>query len=167
MSLNLLFKPFFVKFMFGHALHEKGLQRRWGAGSRTCLVWIGFRKTNRRRYICQQPGTKSGRRPADKPFINWLSIAGFVPSPVYMGFRLFVLPGGRSGKLFPMPWRAIWTVVFWAKQFIGVPSCRASLRPATLSCAAPPRPARSISGFGIRRVHWLATRNEERSCSRE
>ena len=34
--------------------------------SRTCLARKGFTGTNRRRSIGQRPGTKSGRRPADK-----------------------------------------------------------------------------------------------------
>ena len=38
----------------GYALHEKGLRT----------------KTNRRRYIDQQPKTKGGRRPGNKPVIN-------------------------------------------------------------------------------------------------
>ena len=56
-----------------------------------------FTKTNRRRYTGQQLGTKSGRRPADKPVINRWSTAGFVPPSVYIKFSLFVLPGIRPG----------------------------------------------------------------------
>ena len=48
-----------------HALHDKGLQ-----------------KTKRRRSTGQQQGTKSGRRPADKPDVNRWSTAGFVPRSV-------------------------------------------------------------------------------------
>ena len=99
----------------GHALHEKGLQGR---------------------SIGQQPGTKSGRRPADKPVINRLSTAGFVPPSVYMGFPLFVLPKRRSGQLSSMPRRARWSVVFWANRPVGVlsyvpgpaPPCRIAVR---------------------------------------
>ena len=47
----------------GHALHEKGLQRQ-----------------NRRRSTGQQLGTKSASRPADKPQVNRLSTADFVPA---------------------------------------------------------------------------------------
>ena len=32
-----------------------------------CLALQGFTETTRRRYIVQQPGTKSARGPADKP----------------------------------------------------------------------------------------------------
>ena len=42
-----------------------------------------------RRYIGQQPGTKSGRRPGDKPRIIRGSTARLVPPSVYMGFPLF------------------------------------------------------------------------------
>ena len=52
----------------------------------------GFTETNRRRSTGQQPGTKSASRPGDKPLINPLSTAGFVPPPVNTGFSLFVLP---------------------------------------------------------------------------
>ena len=63
------------------------------------------------RYVGQQPGTKSGRRPGDKPVINRLSTAGFVPPSVYIGFPLFVLPRKRSGQLSSMPWGARGSVV--------------------------------------------------------
>ena len=33
-------------------------------------IYIGFTETNRRQYTGQQPETKSGRRPADKPVVN-------------------------------------------------------------------------------------------------
>ena len=36
----------------------------------TCPAWKEFTEMNRRRYTRQQPGTKSGRRPGDKPRIN-------------------------------------------------------------------------------------------------
>ena len=46
-------------------------------------------------YTGQQPGTKSDRRPADKPRMNLLSTAGFVPPSVYIGCSSFVLPNRR------------------------------------------------------------------------
>ena len=128
----------------GHALHEKG-----------------FTKTNKRRSIGQQPGTKSGRRPADKPRINRGSTARCVPPSVYIGFRLFVLPrivqdiclrcpgnlgGQRSGCLLGRPTH---------RHPI---SCPAPLRPAAPPCAAPPRPARGMSGFGLDKLRWVYTR---------
>ena len=36
---------------------------------------------------------------ADKPVVNRLSTADFVPPSVYIGFRLFVLLGRRSGSV--------------------------------------------------------------------
>ena len=60
-----------------------------------------------RRTISQQPGTKSGRRPADKLLVNRLSTAGqphiMFLDTVFIGFETFVLPtrrpfGKRSGK---------------------------------------------------------------------
>ena len=51
-----------------------------------------------------------------------------------------------------MPWRAKGPVVSWANRLVGVPSCSASPCPAASPCAAPPRPARSMSGFWIRQV---------------
>ena len=65
----------------------------------------GFTGTKRRRSTDQQPGEKSASRPADKPLMNWLSTTGFVPPSVYMGFRLFVLLGRRSGDGSSMLWK--------------------------------------------------------------
>ena len=100
-----------------------------------------FTKTNRRRYIGQQPGTKSGRRPADKRVINRRSTGFRVLPSVYMVFPLSVLPGRRSGQLSSMPWRAAWSVVSWANRSVGVPNCLAPPRPATaVRRPAPTRP---------------------------
>ena len=49
-------------------------------------------------------------------------------------------------------WGTRGTVVFWAKQFVGVPSCPSLPHPAASPCAAPPRLARGMSGFWIRQV---------------
>ena len=116
----------------------------------------GFTETERRRSLGQQPGARSGRRPADEPRINRLSTTGqlvmvFLYS-VYMGFRLFVLPKRHSGQLFSMPWKpwgAKGTVVSWANRPVGVQSCPATLCPAP-PCTAPPRPARGMSASWIR-----------------
>ena len=88
----------------------------------------------RRRSTRQQPGTKSGRRPADKLFISrWLN--GYhVPPSVYIGFVLFVLPAKRSGQLSTMLRKAKGTVLLWANRPVGI-----------LSYPAPP------SGSAVRR----------------
>ena len=43
----------------------------------------------------QRPGTKSSRRPTDRPRINRSSTGRFVPLSVYIGIRLVVLPKSR------------------------------------------------------------------------
>ena len=79
--------------------------------SRTCLAWKGFTKTKKLRSTGQQPGRKSASRPGEKPVMNRLSTAGFVPPSVYIGFRLFVLLEGRSGDVSSMLWRVRGTLV--------------------------------------------------------
>ena len=116
----------------GHALHEKGLQRQEGAGP-----LVGSQE----------------RRAAVVPLINRGSNAGFVPPPVYMAFRLFVLLKKRSGQVCSMPWRVRGSVVSWANRFVGVPFCPVPPHPAVPPCAAPTRRARGMSGFWIRQVH--------------
>ena len=111
-----------------------------------------FTETNRRRYSGQQPGTKSARGPADKPRMNRLSTAGFVPPSVYIGFPLFVLAKRRSGQLSTIPWRARGTVGFLATRPVGILFCPALLRPAAPPCAAPTRTARGMFGFWTRQV---------------
>ena len=64
----------------GHALHEKSLQRQKGV-----FPLVGSQKR------------KSASRPAVTPVINRGSTAGFVPSSVYKGFPLFVLPEAHPG----------------------------------------------------------------------
>ena len=111
-----------------------------------------YKDNYRRRYTGQQPGTKSGRGPTDKPRKNRLSTAGFVPPSVYMGFRLFVLPETRPGGFSTMVRKVRGTAAFWANRPVGVPSCPSPPRPAAPPCAAPPRPARGMSGLWIRQV---------------
>ena len=62
-------------------------------------------RDKRRRSTGQQPERKSASRPADKPRMNHWSTAGFVPPSIYIGFRLFVLLGRRSGDVSSMLWR--------------------------------------------------------------
>ena len=61
-----------------------------------------------------------------------------------MGLCLSALPKSRSGHLSTMLWEARGTVFSWAKRPVGVPSCPALTAPPR---AAPPRPARGMSGF--------------------
>ena len=100
----------------------------------------------------QQPGTKSGRRPIDKPVINCWSTAGFVPPSVYIGFPLFVLPRRCSGQLSSVRWGARAAAVSSANRPVGVPSCPLPPRPAAPPWAAPNRSARGMSGFWIRQM---------------
>ena len=88
--------------------------------------------TGRRRHTGQQPGTKSGRGPADKSDVNRGSTIGFVPLSVYIGFPLFVLLGNRSKQLS--------TMLGGAKDgcLLGEPICR---RPGLPGPAPPRRPA--------------------------
>ena len=91
---------------------------RTSHGSRTCLARNVFSKTIRRRYIGQQPRTKSARGPADKPLVNrWLC------SPIGLNRNSFVrasrdkprsvffdgLQGKREGCLLvePTRWRPV------------------------------------------------------------
>ena len=143
-------------------------------------------ETNRRRYIGQQPGTKSAFRPADKPLVNRWSTAGFVPPPVYIGFPLFVLAKRRSEQLFTVPWRARETVAFWADRNVGTLFCPASSRPAVRRAPRRIDPSVVCPCFRLDRlcygrlcyalhekvysdkyasVHCSAARNEERSRS--
>ena len=107
-----MFQPFRPSIL-GHALHEKGLQRQ-----------------KKRRSIGQPPGTKSGRRPADKPRIIAYQTPVVFFDSFYIGFCLFVLPKGRPGRVSSVPWKSKSTIVLWAHR-------PASLRPAP-SCPDPP-----------------------------
>ena len=118
-------------------MHEKQIQtkKRWSTGG--------------------QPGTKSACRPEVKPRIQSGSNAcptGFVPPPVYIAFRLFVLLKKCSGQFCSMPWKVRGTVVSEANPCVGVPSCPVPPRPAVPPCAAPSRRARGMFGFWIRQV---------------
>ena len=106
----------------GHALHEKGLQRRIGIGP---LV------------------SSQERRAAVVPRINCWSTAGFVLPSVYIGFCLLVLPknvqdsclrclGGQEGRLFPGRNDS--------SASRPAPPCRAAPRRPAVRLPAPTRP---------------------------
>ena len=116
----------------GHALHEKGLQRQIG--------------------VCtdQQPGTKSSRRPADKPVVN----RGFCSS-IGLHRISFVLASEETfGTVSSMLRKARGKVVSWANRpvGVGVPFYPAPPRTAAPPSAAPPRPARGMSGVWTRQL---------------
>ena len=94
----------------GHALREKGLERQISVGSL-------FSSKEQRALLV--------------PVINRSSTARCVPPSVYIGFRLFVLLGRRSGDVSSMSRGVRGTLVSWAHCSVGVPS-----RPAP-----PRRPA--------------------------
>ena len=113
----------------GHALHEKGLQRQ----------------LRRRRYIGQQPGMKSGRRPADKPWVNrgfcssiGLHRVGFVRASRDTPRRVIFdrLGGARDGCLLGEPTRR--------RPVLPVPA--PLRRPAV---RRPPDPPVICPGFGL------------------
>ena len=118
----------------GHALYEKGLQK----------------KTKRRRSTGRQPGTKSASRPGDKPLTNRLKTACqplvWFPHSVYIGFCLFVLLERRSGDVSSMPWGVRGALVSWANCCVGavLPG------PAPPPRRAPrPDPPEVCTGFGL------------------
>ena len=67
--------------------------------------------TDKRHYLCQQPGTKIARGPVDKLQVN----LDVVPSE-YMGFPLFALAKESSGQLSTMISGARKMVGFWANR---------------------------------------------------
>ena len=113
-----------------------------------------------RRSIGQQPGTKSGRLPEDKLRINRgstafkLRVNRSLCSTIGLHWISFVRASEgslRTAICFTQQilWRAKRKVDPWANRPVGVPFCPAPLRPVASLCAAPPRPARGISGFRI------------------
>ena len=104
--------------------------------------------THKRRYTGQQPRTKSGRRPADKPVINRRFC-----SSIGLHRNLFLRASVCCSGLPPsMPWGARGAVVSPATRPVGILSCSAPHSPAAAPCAAPSRPARGMSGLWIRHV---------------
>ena len=83
--------------------------------------------------------------------MNRLSTAGFVPPSVYIGFRLFVLLGRRSGDVSSMLWRMRRRL--FPRRTVLLANSPARPRPATPPCA-PTRPARGMSGFWARQVRY-------------
>ena len=82
-----------------------------------------YRDKDRRWSIGQQLVSSQERRARSVPRVNRLRIncgsnAGFVPPPVYIAFRLFVLLKRRSGQVCSMPWRVRGTVGSWANRFV-------------------------------------------------
>ena len=118
------------KWIPGHALHEKGLQRQIAVGT---LV------------------NSQQRRALLVPLINRGSTGRFVPPPVYIGFPLFVLAKRRSEQLFTVSWRARETVGFLADRNVGTVFCPASLRPAVRSAPRRRDPPVVCPGFGLDR----------------
>ena len=169
----------------GHALHVQGFKKQKGIGplvssqneerpwsrsstarqppavfldSRKCLARKGLIETERHRSTCQQPGTKSGRRPANKPVINRSSTARRVSRFGLHGIS-YVHASGETSR----------TVVFGdlgvgnerscpertaTPRIRPAPPCPAQPPCSAPPCPAPPRPARGMFGFWIRLV-WL------------
>ena len=71
--------------------------------------------------------------------MNRLSTARCVPQSVYIGFRLFVLLGGRSGDVSAMLWKVRGRLVSWANSFVGTQSCPTPPRHPAV-CPDPTRP---------------------------
>ena len=134
-----------------------------------------FAMTIRHRSISQQPGTKSGRRPAGKARVqrSSCSLVRFTCT--------VVLPKRLRGHLCSSLWKSKWKVVLWPNR--SVPPCPGSAAPrsprldsrraARTPLASPGsvqprpavlRPARGMSGFWIRQV--LKTENERSSLGR-
>ena len=113
-------------------------------------------KDNRRRYIGQQPGTKSACGPADEPLDNRLSSTVVFLHRFYIGFPLFVLPskhpgghssigrrassGGKRG-CFPL-----------GEQSRRRPVLPVAARPRRPAVSRPIPTARGLSGFWTRQV---------------
>ena len=90
-----------------------------------------YKKTNRRRYNGQQPGTKSTSRPADKPLVN----RGFCSSVGLHG--MFVLPKSRSQGLSLIRRGVRGSVLSWANRSVGVPFCPALPSPPLRRARSP------------------------------
>ena len=137
----------------GHTSYEKVLQ-----------------KTKLRRSMGEQPGTKRACGPVHKPVVNSSSIARCVPPSVYTGFRMPMLPRRRTSRAgvfgalesktnsFFFTWAHRPAAVLGASaRCHPIPPRRAPPRPlcpppASPLCAAAPRPARGMSGFGPDRL---------------
>ena len=119
------------------------------------MIWKEITKTSRYRYTGQQPETKSGRRPADKPVVNqtFCFSTGFSKNSFVRTsektFKTVVfdaLKGKRDGRLLsePIRRRSVLLRLF---------------SPSRPSCAVPPLLARDMFGFGIRQRQILCDAN--------
>ena len=111
-----------------------------------------YRDNYSRRYTGQQPGTKSGRGPAEKPVVNrWLcSSIGL--------HRISIDPASeniiRDSVFDDLEGKRDGSVVSWANRPVGVPSYPAPPRPAALPCAASSDPPVVCPGFGFDKHQW-------------
>ena len=100
LALGMRMRKFWIRQIVpGHAMRENGSQRH----------------LRRRWYIDQQPGTKSGSCPADRPVVNRRFC-----SSIRLHMISFVRVSEKSRQLSSMPWWAKGTVVFWANWPVGV-----------------------------------------------
>ena len=129
-------------------------------------------KTNRRPYICLQPGMKSGCRPTDKLFINTLSTAGqprvlfflqftweFLCSCLHRNVQdILVRCPGCTKKVCVLP-----------EQNRSCPTLPSPPQPAAWLCAARPDPPVVCPGFGFykSRDHDLFVEAKTRTYHRQ
>ena len=128
-----------IAVFIGHALHEKGLQRKTGDDG--------------------TPFSSQERRALAVPMINRSETAvksvvnRWFRSPIGLHRISFVRASEASSRtVSSIRWRAKVMVFSWPDRLEGVPFYLASSPLAAPSCAAPNRPARSVSGFWIRQV---------------
>ena len=133
------------------------LTRGLSAGPRTLFV-PGCRPVDRRLFVSCKPFSCTAC-PGIAAFgerFDQMVIAAFLHRFTW-DFVCSSFRRGVQDSLSSMPWRpwrAKETVVSWANRPVGVASCQAALRPAAPPCAAPPRPARGMSGFWTRQVGY-------------
>ena len=105
--------------------------------------------------FCPAP-PRSAVPPCAAPTRTARGMFGFCTRQVYIGFRLFVLLGGRSSDVSTMPWgcegrlspgRTVLSASRAARPCPTVPPC------------APTRPTRGMSGFWIRQVYKIINCN--------
>ena len=95
-----------VCFIPGHALYQKGLQK----------------KQKKRRFTVQQPRLKSASCHILKLRVNRGSTAGFVPPSVYIKFIFFVSLG-KQDDVSSMLWSVRVKLVSWANNSVGTQPC--------------------------------------------
>ena len=131
----------YLSFVPGHALYEKGLQRQIGVGT---LV------SSQERRGLAVPSTNRGST-AGQPLVN----RGFSSSVGLHRISFVRASEETSRTVSSIRWRARGRVVSWPDRPDGVPSYPAPTPLAAPPCAAPTRPARSVSGFWIRQVYQI------------